>query len=798
METTMVSGMLPMIVLLLSTGGAGPVGLPPLPEDAVLMRLAPERVVFFASNAGAAEAKADGDSAVERLLAEPEVRQFIAEIERLLTRQAAKGANGAKPGAPSKEQVMLKWLKALATRPTVIYVSDVAFRPDGPPEVRGGAAIELGDQAKQYEESLLKLLSAAGSGLKIEKAEIDGHAVSSIQLPDGPTITVGVRGRYLLMSMGKDEMTAMAARAKNGAPPAWLAEIGRKLPVQRRASVMYIDVRPVLEQALPMAPPEAAAAIQALGLLQVQSLSYVGGLEDGDVVFRSLLAFEGPPQGLLRLFEQRALTADDLRHVPADATFAGALRFDVNKAWAELRQVAAKINPMAEQGFEMLEGQFEQFFDLRLVDDILRPMGDTWTVFDSPSGGGLGIGITLVGVPADAKALAAANKRLVRNLREAMPDDGQAGFRIVESEFAGQTIFSIVFDDEVPLRPCWCITDKHFAVGLFPQSIKAFLAGPQKSLAELPEVAAALRPGTIGLSYLDQRRWAEMIYPMVPFMAQAAAHEMKRASGIEFDTATVPSARAIMPHIGPAVTTIARSQSGIEGFSRQRVPLGGFASPSVMAALLLPAVQSAREAARRTHSSNNMKYIVLAMHNYHDANNAFPPAYSADKEGKPLLSWRVHILPYLECEDLYKQFHLDEPWDSEHNKKLIEKMPAVYRSPNSTAAPGETVYLTIRGKNTVFSGAKGCKIAQITDGLSNTIVLVEAPDQAAVPWTKPDDFEFDPENPSKGLFGMRPGAFIAGFADGAVRTIGQSIDPEILKALFEQNDGKAVDPSDFE
>ena len=107
-------------------------------------------------------------------------------------------------------------------------------------------------------------------------------------------------------------------------------------------------------------------------------------------------------------------------------------------------------------------------------------------------------------------------------------------------------------------------------------------------------------------------------------------------------------------------------------------------------------------------------------------------------------------------------------------------------------------YWTIRGKNTVFSGAKGGKIQNVTDGTSNTIVLVEAPDAAAVPWTKPDDFEFDPEKPAKGLFGMRPNAVIAGFADGSVRMIPQAIDPEILKALFEQNDGKAIDTSDFE
>ena len=94
-------------------------------------------------------------------------------------------------------------------------------------------------------------------------------------------------------------------------------------------------------------------------------------------------------------------------------------------------------------------------------------------------------------------------------------------------------------------------------------------------------------------------------------------------------------------------------------------------------ASLLPAVSAAREAARRAAGSNNLKQIGLAMHNFHESYGGFPAAYSGDKTGKPLLSWRVHILPFVEGEALYRQFKLDEPWDSPHNKKLIARMPAV-------------------------------------------------------------------------------------------------------------------------
>src|SRR5437588_6801844 len=101
-----------------------------------------------------------------------------------------------------------------------------------------------------------------------------------------------------------------------------------------------------------------------------------------------------------------------------------------------------------------------------------------------------------------------------------------------------------------------------------------------------------------------------------------------------------------------------------------------------MVALLLPAVQAAREAARRAQCTNNLKQIGLAMHNYHSSNNCFPPAFTTDRDGKPLLSWRVLLLPYLECSSLYANFHLDEPWDSPHNRPLVNQMPSVFACPS--------------------------------------------------------------------------------------------------------------------
>jgi len=205
---------------------------------------------------------------------------------------------------------------------------------------------------------------------------------------------------------------------------------------------------------------------------------------------------------------------------------------------------------------------------------------------------------------------------------------------------------------------------------------------------------------------------------------------------------------------------------------------------------------AAREAAQRTHSINNLKQIALAMHNYHDVHKTLPPAYRAENSGRPLLSWRVLILPYINQRALYEEFHLDEPWDSEHNKKLIERMPAVYRSPGSKAAPGMTNDLTVRGADTVFPGKDGVRFRQITDGMSNTILVVEASDEKAVVWTKPDDFEYKEAEPLAGLVDRWSAGFLAAFCDGSVRSIAQSVDKETLTRLILRNDGKPV-PAKF-
>ncbi len=210
----------------------------------------------------------------------------------------------------------------------------------------------------------------------------------------------------------------------------------------------------------------------------------------------------------------------------------------------------------------------------------------------------------------------------------------------------------------------------------------------------------------------------------------------------------------------------------------------------------------AREQAR-TLSGDNLRKIGEAIEVYDNLNNHYPQQAILSKEGKPLLSWRVAILPHLGEEELFKQFKLDEPWDGPHNRGLLPKMPRVYASLTPQPEPHVTFYRGFAGKGAFFESGRKLRYSDIADGTQNTIMVVEA--ARPVPWTKPDELLFDPGQNSKlgGVLGdpvgdlvggLFPEGFHALFCDGrTVHFIRKGAGEAALRALITRAGGEKVD-----
>lgn len=220
-----------------------------------------------------------------------------------------------------------------------------------------------------------------------------------------------------------------------------------------------------------------------------------------------------------------------------------------------------------------------------------------------------------------------------------------------------------------------------------------------------------------------------------------------------------------------------------------------------IAAVVVGGVVPALHASRRARCHGNLKQLGLALAQYQDEHGHFPAPSIRGRDGTPLLSWRVEILPRLGYHSLYQEFHRDEPWDSPHNLALLPKMPPVFACPaGRSQGRGRTGYRVAVGPkselgsvNTPFDPTRGVDVREILDGTSATILVAET--ESPVPWTKPEDLRFEEKGPPPGLGSGHPGGFNVALADGSIRFIKTTIESGILRALFTINGGEVVSSS---
>lgn len=281
--------------------------------------------------------------------------------------------------------------------------------------------------------------------------------------------------------------------------------------------------------------------------------------------------------------------------------------------------------------------------------------------------------------------------------------------------------------------------------------------------APFPE-AAFLSDDVVGIIVSHPRRIMEL--PVVQMLKEAGLTDsIEEQSGLRTKPESIE--RAILVIDQASIDFMARA-SGFEIRTLEAVPQKKSVAPV----------------------KHNLKQLGLAFHNYESSFQSFPRADGSGDGKKTGLSWRVHLLPLIEQNDLYQQFHLDEPWDSEHNKTLIEKMPAIFQSPGVEDA-GKTAFHVFSDKNSAVNTQKGVRLADITDGTSNTILVVSAGPDTADFWTKPGGLAFDPNAPRKSLGNVGKELWVV-MCDGAALKISADCDDTTLANLITINDGNVI------
>ena len=225
------------------------------------------------------------------------------------------------------------------------------------------------------------------------------------------------------------------------------------------------------------------------------------------------------------------------------------------------------------------------------------------------------------------------------------------------------------------------------------------------------------------------------------------------------------------------------------------VPMAG-----ILIALLLPAVQAAREAARRAACRNNMKQIALTLLNFESAKGHFPAMVDPANPNQPPCSWRVQMLPFLDAGPGRGQYDVLEPWNGPKNRLLADPMPTVYRCPsNDSPAKLDTDYLGVVGPKAIFRGVGSTTTRDISDGTSNTLMLVES-HQSGIHWMEPRDMKADDADlgvdtgATGGIQSAHAGGANVAMADGSVHFVSDGVDPEVLKSMTTVDGNEKVDP----
>jgi len=545
-----------------------PLGLPPAPQDAKLLRVAPEQCLFYMSWAGAATPDPNSSNRAERFLADPEIRHLSAEASRrfqLLLKATAEGADSAQAFARDAGF----WCELFVLRPGACFISEYTPDDDSSP-IHGALVVNVGKHQQRVAALLREYRKLAKE--EIRAVKVNGQTEYRVNVDGQPPVRWALRGEYLIITVGKQSPAAIVKRM-DGGEPTWLASIAKNLPVERRAVVMHLECKPLWDAMDADGDNEEWAKVLGSGL---RSLSLVTGLDKEDFVSRVLVELDPKVATPLHLLATRPLRPQDLSSIPRDATLAMALR--VNP-----QQVMAGLSWLLHQQGEDAAGGPDSLVDENLCKEILASLDDAWCLYTSPSEGMLVItGATGTVRVKDHDRLAKTLEKLAASSQQTSAKEGgddQPSKSIIRKvRFANQDVFYLVHTGEPSLPLTWCLTDKELVFSLSPQNVKAYLLrqADSPSLAKVPAVDEVLRSGSAPtvMLYEDSPELFRLTYPLMQLCVNALAASQDTWHLKGPDPMLLPAAPTIAKYLRPAVTTVQTTPKGVELSMRQSLPGG--------------------------------------------------------------------------------------------------------------------------------------------------------------------------------------------------------------------------------
>ncbi len=795
-----------ILPFLFGSGFGFPAAMPPADEIPLMSQVAPEECVYFATWPGFTELDPE-HNVTERWMAQPELQKFYPLVKQAL-RELIADVSWHDETEQSVYNLFVEIADAMTTQSCSIFIAKIAEMKDIP-SLHGGFLLHLGE-SKQMISDRLQQFSDQMSKME-RKTKPTSVVIEEIEftiVPFEPSFLVGIHDDFLWIATDEEQMRSMLANAKT-APPSWLQKIRSEIPVERVASLCYVNVKLGLAQTEKFHPRELGLGLSRFGLDSVVSMGMVGGLDQFGFLTRTRIEIESDElPGLFSVFGKQPIELDDLARIDEDSLFSISCRLQPEKVYELIKQFADTAGALEQLETQIAE--LEENLGITFGDEIIGDLDGLINVYVMGDFPFFNRGL-VISLKIKENLTFHDTFHQINQFIEAVALDLE--IEIKQEQHGETSVYSVVTEPDefnpFQLNPTWYFDGNELVLSFNESSIIGHLNRIQDGLGGNATSAETVQQLFTNLSGLPEHPQAifmlnspkiiELFYPMLVEMPPPDATLFPN-SNLMFGN--LPSITVIRNYMQPNSVAIYRVNNGLEMVHRQTLPGGAVGTLPLLITGVFASTFSSPEMAMS--ETNNARMIGLAMHNYHDAHGALPAAYSTDDEGNPLLSWRVHLLPYLEHQDLYDEFNLDEPWDSEHNIQLLERMPDLYMTWDDPFEVGKSTIVVPFGDGVMFEKPDeeqfgrhhptGINLADVRDGTSNTIMLIVANSRGAVNWTEPADLDISADAFLDRIKGEDGGATTFVLADGSVQKFDVESALERIQAMLTRSGGELVGP----